>query len=449
LQNDALKKVFTGPNAYSLAIKYIESANKETNNQSSEKVAIDKPFYYRGQAYGITFPDYKSLHEIIYRYSDYDAIMHLENDEAVFNPEYLEYIECLRAASVINNDPQLEGRDDLMAELYGYLWKNKIIQFNSLIWNGRTFITTLDYINALIKDSSLLPAFNEDTCEAFFKIDFDYRKLSMKIYELTKRFVYVSAKEMIDYGKYFFEELLNSTDDEVLENKLFFIDFIRGYDSEYFNLFQNDKYKRIENYFSVESNGHPYPIACDYYYNIFGEIRYYSLSFKKFDDVSSINKIITSAYKSRDGGENYKDLYSLIMETNLLYQAFGHFYKDDVCYIDQIRELMDDKKCPSIKLYLYCLNSISKSTGIFYERFSTLDDILESIVSVNNDNMELELDLISKNDDVNYFIDKLVDKKVDVEYLFPDVEKNKLLDDFDSAVLKRVKENSINRKVKV
>lgn len=381
--------------------------NEAQKEEEKADVIEARPYYYKGETvrngkiYGLTLSDCEALHERLYLNCDVEKVFCLgESGTIAFNPEYEAYMKGLADRKIGGMQRIYKRKTGILAEIYGagqdlkammsgfyrYFMENGLTKSKALCWReaGQVYRFPSSERFALSfcalpaeKRKALLPLYNSDTCTYFFDGYDDRRiELSRLIYEKCGgRFLYIDADDKIyDFGTDFIEKLHVEDGLSLVKNE--FIQAI--YDDFEFWDHVRGAYEDEEGYLSGEDENY-YDKLCYYQFSIGGKrvLQYRGLSIRNSrDGIHDVKSIIRDCYLASDGlaQEKFSDLISLFFHTTLpetlrvLGEGTVRTSKGETApFLPRLKELLNAEETkPSLSAYLFCLDTVSKSTKLWY-----------------------------------------------------------------------------------
>ena len=446
--NDQNVSKFAGENAlFRAAQSASEKRSRQQNESQTENVNVlpkTRAFYYNKISYGISLPEFKALHEMLYSDCAVEKVFVIEESgNIIFNPAYESYLRILSEKG-INSKPYKSRQKILthinsasnglcgaMAGFYWYFNEYELTQSSALKWrtdkalysfkSAQEYITTLCAEDNAVNKENLISLFNEQTCQYFFKgYDFSFIELSHLIFDITNTFIFITddGKGLQDFGRDFISHL--SDFDDKIGGRNEFIEAIRA-DIPFWDKIKG-RMDDMDGYWCESGDGTYYDRLCYYQFAIQGKtiMKYKSLQIKDTEaGIEYIKSIITSAYIRRDGvtQSNFFNLIQMLYKTELFNSmVIGNERFAKVGSIPFIKGLMRvvnvSDRIPTIEAYLFCLNSINKRTKIEYG--GKVDTLLNhAYAQINSDSGTGAYLNFVLSDSVSYFIKTLLEDQYD------------------------------------
>lgn len=389
-------------NAIACWIKWKKEAQLDADEEESYNKE-NYPFYLNGTVYRVSYMDCLSLHHKLYQSFAYESVFTQTETGIKFKDRYKRYLRSLKdygiETELFKNLKGAENRINsqeyaLLPITKAYYWyiKNYCLKDETtLVW--RISNETVCYKNRRQFIDDLLTADEErriqllamyrnvaslDLENGFFVGYGDALiELSYMIYEETGLFVYIMENKFVNFGQGFIGSLHEF--DGLISDRNAFLESIK--------IDAIDFWDRIKGAYDDEDNyegsvdGTYYDRLCFYQYVMQGKntIRYKGIVLHDSKDgFEYIKRIIVEAYLS--GGErniqSYKELSELLKNPllwendrwfSLLKEAKSSRISDegveDVLSFDSLREMVvqESNAGPSVKLYLACVDTSSKS----------------------------------------------------------------------------------------
>lgn len=438
------------------AISCLYQWKKEPSSASTADVKSSFPFYYDGNVYRVSFTDSRSLHQELYKAFAAHEIFMTTDRGIVFTPNYKNYLKSLKDYNINSSlyrevksiENRINSQEYALLQIdkafYWYINKYCLSGGRKLFWriseqvvcfeNKRQFVDVL----LLADDIERAQLINLYKCVASLDLDnafFDGYgdsdiNLSYMIYKETGLFVYITNGRLVNFGDTFIENLHKY--DSSISDRNIFIESIKEFEP-----FWNDIKGSFDDYidFYFDSfDGTYYDRLCFYQYAIQGkkELKYKDVVLSdSIQGFKQIKNIICDAYMSRtdDDMALYTHLVELLKNT-MLWDDISRFVKireaktsqvtnnacETVLTFDSLREMITNEtgKAPSVRLYLKCADTSSKSIAkirFWYKnRLTTLAEHIKELVgSGNSKTITSEVNRFYNNPDVICVVNSILD----------------------------------------